>query len=93
MGKIKGLIALLILVGGFYVGWKMIPPYLHNYELKDDLDEIARGLAAARPVSGRCIWRTVGDVKILDDTYNANPVSVRAGLDTLVWADAARYHA
>ena len=42
MGKIKGLIALLILVGGFYVGWKMIPPYLHNYELKDDLDEIAR---------------------------------------------------
>jgi len=42
MGKIKGLIALLILGGGFYVGWKMIPPYFHKYEFQDDLDEIAR---------------------------------------------------
>ena len=42
MGKIKGLIAVLILGGGFYVGWKMIPPYFHKYEFQDDLDEIAR---------------------------------------------------
>ena len=42
MGKLKGLIALLIIAGGFYVGWKMIPPYFHKYEFQDDLDEIAR---------------------------------------------------
>ena len=42
MGKLKGLIALLIVVGGFYVGWMMIPPYFHKYEFQDDLDEIAR---------------------------------------------------
>jgi UDP-N-acetylmuramyl pentapeptide synthase len=47
------------------------------------LDEIAGGLAAARPVDGRCVWRTAGEVEILDDTYNASPVSVRAALDTL----------
>lgn len=47
------------------------------------LAEIARGLAAARPVTGRCVWRTAGDVRILDDTYNANPASVRAALDTV----------
>jgi UDP-N-acetylmuramoyl-tripeptide--D-alanyl-D-alanine ligase len=47
------------------------------------LDEIARGLGNARPVAGRCVWRRAGDVLILDDTYNANPVSVRAALDTL----------
>lgn len=46
------------------------------------LDEIARGLASARPVRGRCVWRAAGDVRILDDTYNANPVSVRAALAT-----------
>src|SRR5262249_13179973 len=46
-------------------------------------DEIARGLAAARPVAGRCVWRPVGGVRILDDTYNANPVSVAAALDTV----------
>jgi len=46
------------------------------------LDEITHGLAAARPVAGRCVWRVAGDVRILDDTYNANPVSLRAALET-----------
>jgi UDP-N-acetylmuramoyl-tripeptide--D-alanyl-D-alanine ligase len=45
--------------------------------------EIATGLAAARPVKGRCVWRTAGEVRVLDDTYNANPASVRAALDTV----------
>jgi len=47
------------------------------------LDEVAAGLAVARPAKGRCVWRTVGEVRILDDTYNANPDSVRAALDTV----------
>jgi len=42
MGKLKGLLALVILVGGAYVGWELIPPYFHRYEFQDDLDEIAR---------------------------------------------------
>jgi len=46
------------------------------------LEEIARGLAAARPPAGRLTWRRAGDVRILDDSYNANPASVRAALDT-----------
>jgi UDP-N-acetylmuramoyl-tripeptide--D-alanyl-D-alanine ligase len=50
------------------------------------LDEIAGGLETARPVTGRCVWRTAGDVRVLDDTYNANPVSMRAALDTVVAA-------
>jgi len=47
------------------------------------LDEVAHGLANARPVAGRCVWRAAGDVAILDDTYNANPVSLRAALETV----------
>ncbi|MBI4593116.1 MAG: UDP-N-acetylmuramoyl-tripeptide--D-alanyl-D-alanine ligase [Candidatus Rokubacteria bacterium] len=47
-----------------------------------DLPDIARGLEAARPVTGRCVWREAGDVRILDDTYNANPASVKAALET-----------
>ena len=47
------------------------------------LEEIALGLGAARPVAGRCVWKVAGTVRILDDTYNANPVSVAAALDTL----------
>ena len=52
------------------------------------LADIARGLSGVRPVAGRCVWRRAGEVTILDDTYNASPVSVRAALDTL----AARRH-
>jgi UDP-N-acetylmuramoyl-tripeptide--D-alanyl-D-alanine ligase len=54
------------------------------------LEEVARGLAAARPVGGRGVWKRAGDVTILDDTYNASPVSVRAALDTLAARRAGR---
>ena len=47
------------------------------------LERIAQGLEAVRPVKGRCVWRPAGALRILDDTYNANPVSVRAALETL----------
>ncbi|HEY1528675.1 MAG TPA: hypothetical protein VGH51_20815 [Candidatus Angelobacter sp.] len=42
MGKIKALIGLLVVGGGFYVAWNMIPPYFNNYQFQDTLDEIAR---------------------------------------------------
>jgi UDP-N-acetylmuramyl pentapeptide synthase len=48
------------------------------------LAEIARGLEAARPVKGRCVWRQADGVRILDDTYNANPASMQAALATAV---------
>jgi UDP-N-acetylmuramoyl-tripeptide--D-alanyl-D-alanine ligase len=48
-----------------------------------DLADVARGLAAVRPVKGRCVWRRAGRVRILDDTYNANPVATRAALETV----------
>src|SRR4029453_4718275 len=53
------------------------------------LDEIARGLAEARPVAGRCIWRDAGGVRVLDDTYNANPVSGPSALETAAARRAA----
>jgi hypothetical protein len=42
MGKVKGLIGLLVIVAGFYVAWNMVPPYFNNYQLQDGLDDIAR---------------------------------------------------
>lgn len=42
MGKLKTLLILLILFGGIYVGWNMVPPYFYNKQFQDDLDEIAR---------------------------------------------------
>ena len=42
MGKIKGLIGLLVIAATIYVAWNMIPPYFNNYQFQDTLDDIAR---------------------------------------------------
>lgn len=42
MGKLKALLAFVIIAGGIYLGWELIPPYFHNYEFQDDLDDVAR---------------------------------------------------
>ncbi|MBK1835302.1 UDP-N-acetylmuramoyl-tripeptide--D-alanyl-D-alanine ligase [Roseibacillus ishigakijimensis] len=47
------------------------------------LAEIARGLEATELTSGRLRSFQKNGITILDDTYNANPESMRAGLETL----------
>jgi UDP-N-acetylmuramoyl-tripeptide--D-alanyl-D-alanine ligase len=48
------------------------------------LDDCVRGLAAVRPVHGRLELRSaVNGAAIIDDSYNANPNSVRAAIDVL----------
>jgi Zn/Cd-binding protein ZinT len=42
MGKLKGLIGIVFIVGFFYVAWNLIPPYFNNFQLQDELDDIAR---------------------------------------------------
>jgi len=53
-------------------------------------DAAARGLAAFRPVTGRLVARrAVAGAVVLDDTYNANPDSMRAAIDVLAGAPGA----
>jgi UDP-N-acetylmuramoyl-tripeptide--D-alanyl-D-alanine ligase len=48
------------------------------------LDSIARGLAAVTPVKGRLQAKAaLHGATLIDDTYNANPGSVRAAIDAL----------
>src|SRR5690606_16725930 len=48
------------------------------------LDDIVAGLREARPVAGRLArHRLPGDVLLVDDSYNANPGSLNAAIDTL----------
>lgn len=48
-------------------------------------ENIADGLSAARNVAGRMQFEKLrGDITVVDDTYNANPLSTRAAIDWLV---------
>jgi UDP-N-acetylmuramoyl-tripeptide--D-alanyl-D-alanine ligase len=55
------------------------------------LTAIVQGLEAFRPVRGRlAVFTTAGGVHVIDDTYNANPDSVRAAIDVLAQRPAPR---
>ncbi len=57
-----------------------------------DLDVIAAGLNHMVPVGGRLEVREgQNGATILDDSYNANPSSMHAGLEVLVGCDGKRY--
>lgn len=49
-------------------------------------EEIADGIASVQPVSGRGRVVTAGDLTVIDDCYNANPVSTKAAIDLLCLA-------
>ena len=56
-----------------------------------DLKGIAQGLAAFRPYTGRLqVKQARGGATLIDDTYNANPDSVRAAIDVLASCPAPR---
>ena len=53
-------------------------------------EEIAKGIRAVKPVGGRSNRMQLKDKIVIDDCYNANPVSMCAALDLLAQADTRK---
>jgi len=57
-----------------------------------DVAAIAAGLGQVRPVAGRLNWMsTPQGARLLDDSYNANPTSLRAAMDLLAALPGKRW--
>ena len=56
------------------------------------IDEIQQGLAAIQPVAGRLYGQTApSGLRVIDDSYNANPDSVAAAIEVLQAAPGRRF--
>lgn len=53
-------------------------------------EEIARGIGEVKALGGRSNIYQVGNKTIIDDCYNANPVSMKAALDLLALANTRK---
>lgn len=53
-------------------------------------EEIVRGIASVAPTAGRSNLIKTKDYVVIDDCYNANPVSMRAAIDLLATADTRK---
>ncbi|MEZ6044545.1 MAG: UDP-N-acetylmuramoyl-tripeptide--D-alanyl-D-alanine ligase [Planctomycetaceae bacterium] len=52
-------------------------------ELGLSLAQLRDGIADFQPMAGRCQWNQIGQVILIDDTYNASPASMKAAIETL----------
>ena len=48
--------------------------------------EISEGVSSYKPFAGRLETKRVGGITVLDDSYNANPASMRSSIDVLKYA-------
>ncbi len=56
------------------------------------LEHVATGLGAVRAVAGRLQFKmTANGAWVIDDSYNANPSSVRAGIEVLAGLDGRKW--
>lgn len=53
-----------------------------GFKLGMSYDEIKRGLASYRPIEKRWEVEEIGNLKIINDSYNANPESMKASVKT-----------
>jgi UDP-N-acetylmuramoyl-tripeptide--D-alanyl-D-alanine ligase len=82
-GFTKDVIALRMRVPGRHAAWMAAAALTVGFSFGCDLDAMRKVIASFTAEHGRLQTCTVGTVRIIDDSYNANPDSVIAALETL----------
>ena len=80
----------VIPIPGEHMVYNALAGALVGQELGLTADEIKAGIESLVPVSGRNNLIETDSLLIIDDCYNANPVSMKASLDVLATADTRK---
>ena len=80
----------VIPIPGHHMVYNALAGALVGRELGLSCEEIKAGIEALVPVSGRNNLIETDNLLIIDDCYNANPISMKASLDVLATADTRK---
>lgn len=80
----------LIPIPGHHMVYNSLAGALVGRELGLNTEEIKAGIEALVPVSGRNNLIETESLLIIDDCYNANPISMKASLDVLATTDTRK---
>ena len=83
----KGKMKIRVNVPGHHMVSNALAAVAIGLELGLNEKQIAAGVAAFKPVSGHSSIVETKHFTIMDDCYNANPVSTKAGIDVLIQTD------
>jgi hypothetical protein len=99
-GQLKAIVVTIVLVLLVYSGWKLVPPYINEYQLHDKLVEEARYASVNRRTDEelrKIVFQEIQDLDIparLEDIKVDNMAhSVRITVDYTVPVDILGYHA
>lgn len=80
MEKLKALVGIMVIAGGFYVAWNMIPPYFHNGQFQDELDDVARHYTYVQTVSDDELKaRVIDKAKAMDINLKEDQITISRG--------------
>ena len=98
-GKLKGILIVVILVLAIYTAWKVVPPYVNDYQLSDIMQEQSRYALVNRYTEDQIrdkIYKQMIDLDIPakreDIKIVANNNVVKISLDYTVPVDVLVYH-
>src|SRR5262249_51918930 len=98
-GKLKGILVLVIVVLAIYSAWKIVPAYVNEYQLQDNMQEQARFAVVNRYTEEQIrdkIFKVVQDLDIPakreDIKIVATNAVVKISLQYTVPVDLMMYH-
>jgi len=88
MKRLRALLALVIVVGAFYVAWNVIPPYFNNYQLQDEMESQARMNSYTQATEEdirKSIYKKVTELEIPIPPEQIHVT--RQGQEVAIWTD------